>query len=112
MLLLLLGIIVLHVAVLVLLFVSTIVSVSVRPGSARLGRPELAQSLASGPRFPPRPLKFADCESQTSLGLLQFLAIRAFSVVFENIRVDSGVGRKQASAGLGQHTGLSLSQRM
>ena len=35
MLLLLLGIIVLHVAVLVLLFVSTIVSVSVWPGSTR-----------------------------------------------------------------------------
>lgn len=85
MLLLLLGIIVLHVAVLVLLFVSTIVSVSVRreargraAGGGARGSPGARPPDGDSSCAPSDLLSFADGESQTSQGVLQLLAISPF----------------------------------
>lgn len=113
MLLLLLGIIVLHVAVLVLLFVSTIVSVSAR----RVGQgqelrassphPKLGPPEARIPPVLPLPAPLVqDCliicnkKSQKFPSVLQFVANLRLLGCFEKTRADEGVG-KEAITGLG-----------
>lgn len=100
MLLLLLSIIVLHVAVLVLLFVSTIVSVSARRAAGTGGAPSAHPVLGEvgagrrvgvgglrGGDASCAPSKFriawllADKKTQTAQSVLQFLAVCSFSVV-------------------------------
>lgn len=91
MLLLLLGIIVLHVAVLVLLFVSTIVSVSV-PRAAGSGCGASGVVIPAVPFWFGTTWFFADMKPQTSPGRFAGSGKQPLFICFGKVRAVSGIG--------------------